>query len=74
MERSNIVEVDFVEWALLQQKIGRIAAVRDYIRHHKEAGLCLPFDCADILAALLGEKTNEAEKKINQSEKRSETE
>lgn len=69
MER--IVEVNFFEWALIQQKIGRVGAARDYIRHVINTGGYFGSDDAGIILKLLGD-INETDEKINETEKKEE--
>lgn len=71
MER--IVEVSFFEWALIQQKIGRIGAARDYILHVLNAGEYFGRDDARVLLMLIGD-INETDAKINEAEKEEESE
>ena len=66
MER--IVEVNFFEWALIQQKIGRVGAALDYIRHVLNTGGFFGNDDAGIILKLLGD-INETDEKINETEK-----
>jgi hypothetical protein len=72
MER--IVEVSFFEWALIQQKIGRIGAACDYIREMLEPGNYFGNDDARIVLTLLGEGLYKTERKSNETEKEEESE
>lgn len=66
MER--IVEVNFFEWALIQQKIGRVGAALDYIHQIINTGGYFGTDDARIILKLLGD-INETDGKINETEK-----
>lgn len=62
------IEVNLCDWEAAQRLAGRMDAAIDYIRHFKEAGGYLPHDAAYVILTLLGAKSNEIVKKINETE------
>ena len=69
------VEVNLMEWSLLQQKIGRVNAACEYIRRilDDERGYFNGED-ARIVLMLLGYDVNEAEEESNETDGKEETE